>query len=138
MQHADNEGKALRTRSELRSLIRTALAGRAAEMVYYGEEGVSTGASGDLDSATRTAKHMICSYGMDEKLGLACINEPTGEYFLTIHNRVNEILAEELENAIDIIAKNKAAIDALVAALIEKNHLKEKEIDEIFKKTTKK
>ena len=54
MQHADQEGKALYTKDELLARIKTSLGGRAAEIVYYGErDGISTGASGDLASATR-------------------------------------------------------------------------------------
>ena len=49
-------GKGLYTKSELLSRIRTSLAGRASEIVHYGtEEGISTGASGDLHSATKAS-----------------------------------------------------------------------------------
>ncbi len=139
MQHGDTEGKAIRTREDMLARIRTSLAGRAAEMVYYGDEGISTGASGDLDNATRVATNMICYYGMDEKLGLACIEpDKAGAYYETVHNRINEILAHELESTIATIEKNKAAIDATVKVLLEQNHLKGNEIDAIFTKTVKK
>ena len=62
MRHGDREEKCLYTKDELLANIRTSLGGRAAELLYYGpKEGVSTGASGDLASATRTAQHIICS-----------------------------------------------------------------------------
>ncbi len=141
MQHANSEGKGLYTKDELLKRIRTALAGRAAEIVYYGEnEGVSTGASGDLHTATKIAEQMICNYGMDEKIGLSYLtdDETSSLYFNEIRKRVNEILAEELRRTVRIVEENKAAIDKMVEALMEKNHLKEKEIDDIFLSTVKK
>lgn len=130
MQHGSKaERKGVRTRNELLADIRTSMAGRAAEVVYYGEEdGVSTGASGDLYSATRIAENMICRYGMDETVGLSSTSNSSVN-----RQRVNEILEHEYKNAKYLIAKNKDAIDALVKALLEKNQLKENEIDEILK-----
>ena len=52
-----------------------------------------------------------------------------------VREKVNAILEQELNNAIDIIATNKKAIDTMVDTLIERNHLNEKEIDDIFKST---
>ncbi len=132
MQHGDNEGKALYTKNELLARIRTALGGRAAELVYYGpEEGISTGASGDLGSATQLAQHMVCTYGMDENLGLAVMQDKvTDEARATI----NRILCEQMELAVDIIRENQRKIDGLVSRLMDKNHLTGKEIDTILKK----
>ncbi len=135
MQHGDSEGKGLYTRAELLSLIRTSLAGRAAEIVYYGrEDGISTGPSGDLCSATRVAEQMLTRYGMDEELGLSYLEESDKEsaYYERVRARVNEILAREMERSIEIVSANRAAVDRLVAALLEKNHLKEKEIKELL------
>ena len=134
MQHANSEGKALYTKAELLNRIRTSLGGRASELVYYGaEDGVSTGASGDLHTATRIAEQMVCNYGMDESVGMSYIDDETLPS--AIRDKVNAILASELKNAVSIIEKNKAAIDKMVDVLMEKNHLKEKEIDEIFSQT---
>ena len=64
------------TKKELLGRICTALAGRAAELVYYGSgEGITTGASGDLEIATNLARYMICSGGMDEETGLAVVSK---------------------------------------------------------------
>ena len=140
MQRADNEDKATYTKSELLSIIRTALGGRAAEMVYYGsEEGISTGAVGDLHAATHTAEQMLCRYGMDNSVGMA-YTEPDslgGAVGQMIRDRVNGILSDELNNAARIIRENKLAMDTMVQALLEKSHLKENEIDEIFSRTAR-
>ncbi len=121
MQHGDREGKAIYTRRELLARIRTSLGGRAAEMVCYGpEEGISTGASGDLHSATALARQLLCSYGMDREFGLAAADGPmTGQE----REAVNRILDEQMEQAVARIEKNKDRLDALVAQLMAKNHL---------------
>lgn len=138
MQHANTEGKGLYTKSELLSRIRTSLAGRASEIVYYGaEEGISTGASGDLYSATKVAEQMICNYGMDQSVGMSYIDSGAINSAVNqaVREKVNLMLNEELDRAIKIIEANKQAIDAMVDALMEKNHLKENEIDDIFSRT---
>lgn len=133
MQHGDDEDKALYTKNELLAKIRTSLGGRAAELVYYGDEdGLSTGASSDLTNATSIAKRLVCSYGMDSEQGLASITTQelaTGEVALKIRDSVNGILEREMENAIRLIVDNREKIDKLVDELIKKNHLAEKEID---------
>ena len=141
MQHDDNEGKAIYTKDELLSRIRTSLGGRAAEMVYYGEkDGVTTGASGDLVSATNMARHLICAYGMDEKFGLAVIDQQAaraGELSLDVREAVNAILSEEMQKAVKAVEENKAAIDALVEKLLSENHLTGDVIRSIFENRTK-
>ena len=142
MQHADNEGKGTYTKKELLDRVRTALGGRGAEVVYYGEEdGVSTGASGDLRQATAIVENMICSYGMDEKVGLSSIdlkNIATTPHYSQIMERINDTLAEEFAFVKRTLSEHRAAIDALVAALMDKNALKSNEIEEILKSNVKK
>lgn len=142
MQHADSEGKGTYTKKELLSRVRTALGGRAAEVVYYGEEdGVSTGASGDLRSATSIIENMICYYGMDDVAGLGSIDVQkltSSPYYTQVLARVNELLSREMNYVKELIAQNKKAIDGLVDALMEKNSLKTEEIEAILSKTVKK
>lgn len=139
MQHDSQEDKGSYTKKELLDRVRTSLAGRCAEMVYYGDEdGISTGASGDLRQATQTITNMICYYGMDEKLGMSSLDVEQikgSAYYMQIISRVNEILSEQLEVTKRIIQANKHAIDNLVCALMEENSLKQKEIDDILTKS---
>lgn len=141
MQHADNEGKGTYTKKELLSRVRTALGGRAAEVVYYGDEdGVSTGASGDLHTATAIIENMICSYGMDETVGLGSVDLrsiSSAPHYAKIVARVNELLAREFNTVKCAIEQHREAIDELVKVLLEKNALKSNEIEEILKKTVK-
>ncbi|MGN1104183.1 MAG: hypothetical protein ACI4QI_04830, partial [Candidatus Coproplasma sp.] len=137
MQHGDNEKKATYTKSDLLARVRTALGGRAAEMVYYGEEdGLSSGASGDLQTATAIVQAMICNYGMDEKIGLCALklsDIANSAYYSQILMRINEKLNEEFLQAKAIIEKNKVAMDRLVDELMAKNAIKGNEIEEVLK-----
>jgi len=137
MQHASNEDKGVYTQGDLINRIRTALGGRAAELVYYGNDfGVSTGASGDLQTATSIARAMICSYGMDAEFGLGYIdlNGAVGsDVYVRVINRVNEILKTEMDFAVKTLTEHKAELDGLVNALTAKNALKSDEIEDILK-----
>lgn len=133
MQHAEEEGKAIYTRDELLTKIRTALGGRAAEIFYYGErDGVSTGASGDLAYATQLARKIVCSFGMDDQFGLAVISREDSMSD-KVTNRVNEILKEQMQEALQIVSQNKHRVDALVNALKSKNHLNGSDIEKIIR-----
>lgn len=136
MQHGDDEDKALYTKNELLAKIRTSLGGRAAELVYYGDEdGLSTGASSDLANATSLAKRLVCSYGMDSEQGLASITPQelaTGEMALKVRDSVNSILNQEMDNAIRHIVDNRGKIDRLVDELLKKNHLTSGEINSVL------
>ena len=138
MQHAEQEGKAIYTKEELLSRIRTSLGGRAAEIVYYGQrDGISTGASGDLASATHIAQSIVCSYGMDEDFGLAVVSTMTaagGTMSVEVRAAVNRILKAQMALAIQQIEDNKDKMDALVAELMNKNHLNSDEIEKILAK----
>jgi ATP-dependent Zn protease len=123
----------LSTREELINRIRTSLGGRAAEIAYYGEkDGISTGASGDLQQATNIARAMIVSYGMDEEFGLGVMGQQEAASSPELKKRVNEILGEEMRSTIEIIQKNKGRIDRMVAALMEKNKLTGEEMEALL------
>ena len=137
MQHAEQEGKAIYTKDELLGRIRTSLGGRAAEIVYYGQrDGISTGASGDLASATETAQRLVCVYGMDESFGLAVVHSAAanGAMSLEVRTAVNRILEEQMAEAVRLIRENRDKIDALVDVLLEKNHLNGTQIHETLSK----
>ncbi len=140
MQHAEQEGKAIYTRDELLARIRTSLGGRAAEIVYYGErDGISTGASGDLASATNLAQQLVCVYGMDEEFGLAVVPgavAANGMMSIEVRATLNRILKEQMQEAVRVISENRKQIDALVDALMSKNHLNGPEIEQVLRSVT--
>ena len=98
---------------------------------------MTTGASGDLKTATAIAKNMICNYGMDESIGLAVVQEnEIANSFMSqkVREAVNEILSSELSKAIKILSNNRVAMDKIVDALLKENHLSANMINEIFAK----
>jgi len=136
MQHDSTEKKTIYTKDELLSRIRVALGGRAAEIVCYGEcGGVSTGASGDLVSATAIAERIVCSYGMVDECGLA-VSDPrtlrSGDVAKEVRKAVNKLLAEQMSQAIEKIRANKDMLDVLSNELMQKSHLSANEITELF------
>lgn len=136
MLHGDNEARGSYTKKMLLNRIRTALGGRASELVFYGDdEGLTTGASSDLKTATSIAKSIVCNYGMDDAIGLAVVQEKElsdGLLAQKIRDSVNDILQKELEKAKEILTNNRIAIEKIVEALLQKNHLGAKEIEMIF------
>ncbi len=136
MEHSDADNSPLQTREALIGRIRTSLGGRAAEVAYYGEkDGISTGASGDLESATRVARAMICNYGMDEEIGMAVLSpeEATrGPLAGKISERVSKIIQREMDETVKIITRAKPRIDRMVEALLEKNKLTREEMEELL------
>lgn len=136
MQHDSTEKKTIYTKEELLSRIRVALGGRAAEIVCYGEcGGVSTGASGDLVSATAIAERIVCSYGMVDECGLA-VSDPrtlrSGDVAKEVRKAVNKLLSEQMSQAIEKIRANKDMLDVLSNELMQKSHLSANEISELF------
>lgn len=136
MQHDSTEKKTIYTKDELLSRIRVALGGRAAEIVCYGEcGGVSTGASGDLVSATAIAERIVCSYGMVDECGLA-VSDPrtlrSGDVAKEVRKAVNKLLSEQMSQAIEKIRANKDMLDVLSNELMQKSHLSANEISELF------
>ena len=128
--HKENS---VQTKKHLLDTIRTALAGRAAEMVFFGEEdGISVGAADDLKVATEIAMRMITVYGMHNEHGLAFDNEGrTREQTLGLCNR---ILADELDKAVALLTANHGKTQNLVDVLMRKNHLIGNEIGQILAK----
>ncbi len=129
MEHSADELGPMQTKSELVARIRTALGGRAAEIVYYGKEtGLSTGASADLRQASRIAEAMICEYGMDEDAGLY-VGHSNEKMQDEIRKKINRLLKEEMDHTVEHISSNKDSIDRLVCLLLKKNKLTAKEIE---------
>lgn len=130
MQHSDQEERMGYTKKELLNKIAIALGGRAAEIIYYGlEDGVATGASGDIRSATELARKMVCEFGMDKEHGISFLDSNQPFQALKVQRRINEILNEQMDIAITCISDNLKKMDNLVDQLFKQNHLNKNEID---------
>lgn len=125
------------TRAQLLWMIRTSLAGRAAEIVFYGEEsGINTGVSSDLESATNIALQMVCRYGMSGKSLISISPDKVfnSAYGMRMLEEVEEILDQEMKTTIKLVEEGRDKIEALASALLEKNQIMGDEIERIFER----
>ena len=106
------EEKFLNTKKELEAMIVVALGGRAAEEIVF--DTVTTGASNDIEQATKIARAMITQYGMSERFGLMG-------------------LKAAYEEAKRLLNENREALDKIAAFLIEKETITGKEFMKIFR-----
>ena len=124
------------TKDELIKHIRIALAGRASEMVFAGkkEEGLTTGASNDLESATSIAASILSGFGMEEGFLATLPAEIMMNSVLArdYHAKLNGILRQELDETIRIIKENKEKVRALADALLDRSRLDTQEMCEIL------
>lgn len=127
-------GSFVETKARLLATIRECLAGRAAEILHYGEkDGVSTGCSDDLRQATEIAKAIVCKYGMDGEIFVVSDEDLKNPYYAQmIHEKVVGILNDQMELTSDQISRNRKAIEKLAEALLEKNQLNRDDIDDIM------
>jgi len=134
------------TREEILCRIRTSLGGRAAEMIYYGnEKGLTTGAAGDLENATNVARQMICCYGMDGEFGLLAtpelfrdaqaISSPT---YQQVNEAANKILKEQMDKTFELLEENRKYLDAVAKVLLDKNRILRSDLEQILKDLSEK
>jgi len=128
------EERYLMTRSEILAQITTLLGGRAAEIVKFAD--VTTGASNDIERATKLARSMVTQYGMSEKFGPMGLESIQNQYLdgrnvsncseqtgSVIDDEVRMILAECQQNAIDLLKQNVTALDKISEFLLEKENI---------------
>ncbi len=135
MQHANQEDVTEYTRDELLAWIRTSLAGRAAEQVFYGKEkSLNTGAYSDLQHATDVAFKIVCTYGMEDDQLIALSKDKIlqSELAREYTAKVNEILKTEMKNAIEIIENAKDKIRRIADVLVKDNRLTGKQFEELM------
>lgn len=137
------EEKFLNTKKELEAMLVGALAGRAAEEIVF--ETVTTGASNDIEKATKIARAMITQYGMSEKFGLIGLESIQNKYLdgrpvsncgqataSEIDKEVMKMLKESYEEAKKLLAEHRKSLDKIADFLIEKETITGKEFMEIF------
>ncbi len=134
--YGDGEDAHKMTKDDFLDIICQALAGRAAEVVYYGESGINTGASSDLAKATELAIKMICRFGMGN-MGLLSLNpekvleSPKG---MEVLEEANRILAEQMERAVRFIKEGRRELDKVVDVLMDKSYIQGANLLSILKK----
>ena len=121
----------LMTKEEMENKIATLTGGRAAEEVVFGS--VTTGASNDIEQATKLARAMITRYGMSDDFGMVALETVTNQYLggdaslacsadtqTKIDQQVVELVKREHDKAMDILTANREKLDRLAAFLYEK------------------
>jgi cell division protease FtsH len=128
------------TKEEMLWRIRTYLGGRAAEMLFYGQEnGLTTGAVADLEQATTVACQMVCKYGMVPEFGLLSMPELlkyaealASPFFQRITELARKILDVEMDKTLKALEQNRAFLDAVAISLLQKNRLYQKDLEQIL------
>ena len=116
--------------------------GRVAEKFLTGD--VSTGASQDIAAATEIARKMVCSYGMSEKFGFQAFREQNAfsnaelppafseETSREIDAEVARLASEAYARAEKILSENRALLETLAAALIERETMDGREVEALL------
>ena len=138
------EDKFLNTKKELEAMIVVALGGRAAEEIVF--DTVTTGASNDIEQATKIARAMITQYGMSDRFGLMGLESIQNRYLdgrpvlncgeataSQIDEEVMRMLKSSYEEAKRLLSENRDALDRIAAFLIEKETITGKEFMKIFR-----
>ena len=139
----DEGDKYLMTKEDIESRIATFTGGRAAEEVALGT--MTTGASNDIEQATRLARSMITRFGMSEEFGMVAMETVTSQYLggdtslvcsaetqAKIDRATADIIRRQYEKAKRILEENKEKLDELAKYLYEKETITGAEFMEIL------
>ncbi len=137
------EEKYLNTEKEIRAMLVEFVAGRAAEEIVF--DTVTTGASNDIEKATRVARSMVTQYGMSKKFGLIGLEVQANQYLdnrpvmncseataAEVDAEVMKVLKESYDEAKRLLTEHRKALDKIAAFLIEKETITGKEFMQIF------
>ena len=137
------------SKQHLLSQICSLYGGRIAEEMTLGKEGVTTGASNDIQRATEMARNMVTKWGLSDELGPLLYSEDDGEVFLgrsaasqsktvsdetaiAIDKEVRKIIDECYDKAEAILNDNRNLLDLMKDALIEYETIDSDQIDDIM------
>ena len=143
--HVPEEEKYLNTKAELQAMLVGLFGGRAAEEIVF--DSVTTGASNDIEKATKIARAMVTQYGMSSKFGLMGLETVESQYLsgytsmncadqtaAAVDEEVMRILKESYDEALRLLRENREVMDQLAEFLIEKETITGKEFMQIFRK----
>ena len=141
----EQQDKCLLTKEELENKIASFTGGRAAEEIVFGQ--ITTGASNDIEQATRLARAMITRYGMNDEFGMVALETVTNQYLggdvslacsadtqKEIDRKVIATVKEQHEKARRILRENRELLDMLAQYLYEKETITGEEFMRILQK----
>lgn len=137
------------SKRSIHSQICALYGGRIAEELTLGPDGITTGASNDIEKSTKMARAMVTKWGLSEKLGPLMYEEEEGQVFLGMSAGLNRAhISEETSRLIDeevraiingcynvakkLLVDNRDKLDAMAAALLEYETIDRSQIDEIM------
>ena len=132
---------------ELKDVLARAMGGRVAERIILGEDGITTGASSDLQHIAELSREMVTQEGMGKQLRDQVFNSDEVNFFgdraKMYSEKTSELIDAEIEalnkeadsRAEAVLNANRKALDELAEALLEKETLEEDEVAEILKDT---
>lgn len=131
------------TKEEIENKIATLTGGRAAEEIVFGS--ITTGASNDIEQATKLARAMITKYGMSKDFDMVAMEVETNKYLggdsslscsaetqTLIDKKVVELIRKQHEKAATIILENRAKLDELSNYLYQKETITGEEFMKIL------
>ena len=143
---APEDDKGMYNRDELFARLVFAMGGRAAEELVFGEP--TTGASADIEQATKIARAMVMEYGMSSTLGTVKYGDEAGDPFAramgggvleyspavaeTIDREVHELIDVAHTRAYSILEEHRDYLDVLASKLLEKETLRRGDLEAIF------
>ena len=146
-----DDNKNSMTRNELLDQLAYAMGGRVAEEIVFRDP--TTGASNDIQKATQTARSMVTQYGMSSLVGMVQLGGESSDPFLAqqgggqrdysdhvaqqIDDEVRRLIDTAHAEAYEILMRNRAVLDELSLALLERETLNARELEPIFAKLVK-
>ncbi len=129
----ESEEKLLMSKSEILSQIETLTGGRAAEELVYGRDNMTTGASNDIEKATKLARMMITRYGMSDEFGMVALETESNRYLggdaslqcsEKTAGEIDALVFKTVQNAHDraysILEENREKLEKIASYLYEK------------------
>lgn len=143
-----SEDKHYPTFAQFRDDLAMSMGGYVAEKMIFGDDMISTGPSSDLRNATKLARNMVMQYGMSKKLGARTFGEHDEMIFLgreiheerdysdktaeEIDQEIKALISEAETRAREVLTTNRPKMEKMVAVLMEKETIEEREIKEII------
>lgn len=142
----DEGKKVLMSKTEIINKIATLTGGRSAEELVFGKENITTGASNDIEQATKLARSLVTRFGMTDDFDMVAMETVQNQYLggdtslscsaetaAKIDARVVEIIKEAHKRAYILLEKNRATLDRIAKYLLEKETITGEEFMKLLK-----
>ncbi|MDR1057680.1 MAG: ATP-dependent zinc metalloprotease FtsH [Coxiellaceae bacterium] len=137
------------SKQRLEAQISGLFGGRIAEVIKFGPESMTTGASNDIERATGIARNMVTKWGLSDKLGPMVYGSEEGEIFLgrsvTSHKEISDVTASEIDQEIhviiernykraeEILRSHSTQLELMAEVLVKHETIDRKQIDTVMK-----